>query len=369
MMPGREYQAQPSRFGFNGKENDNDVKGFGNQQDYGMRIYDPRIGRFLSVDPLTRRFPYYTPYQSSGNDPIRFIDLDGMEKAFELKPGSGYLVNFHNGFFQRLTSETTNFASSISNIATESSYALSDVLVGGLDWFSGYGDKSRKNLRERWSTFKVNTNKDHLNKIFENVNAALGEYVRNFNPAGTTDEDAFRNGGMLFDFMAILIGEEEVIGLMKTGNFSDDALRALSRAKNKTSSSVQKITNKLPVSTTGKRLGSFQSGEWKMLGRTRADGDFDFVVLGDGTIIIGRDHTFMSGGADVQAAGTLKLRDGTLIRVDNKSGHYVPTVEETEKFLQILKNQGVNVDKTSIITYGENGKKLKEIQATQKKSN
>ncbi len=41
------------RYGFNGKENDNEVKGEGNQQDYGFRIYDPRLGRFLSVDPLT----------------------------------------------------------------------------------------------------------------------------------------------------------------------------------------------------------------------------------------------------------------------------------------------------------------------------
>jgi RHS repeat-associated protein len=40
------------RYGFNGKGNDNEVKGIGNQQDYGMRIYDPRLGRFLSVDPL-----------------------------------------------------------------------------------------------------------------------------------------------------------------------------------------------------------------------------------------------------------------------------------------------------------------------------
>jgi hypothetical protein len=34
------------RYGFNGKENDNEVKGAGNQQDYGMRIYDPRWGSF-----------------------------------------------------------------------------------------------------------------------------------------------------------------------------------------------------------------------------------------------------------------------------------------------------------------------------------
>ena len=80
MMPGRKYQAESGyRYGFNGKENDNDVKGEGNQQDYGMRIYDPRLGRFLSTDPLTKQHPQLTPYQFASNSPISGIDLDGLE--------------------------------------------------------------------------------------------------------------------------------------------------------------------------------------------------------------------------------------------------------------------------------------------------
>jgi RHS repeat-associated protein len=80
-MPGRTYSAQTGyKYGFNGKENDNEIKGEGNQIDYGMRIYDPRLGRFLSVDPLTNNFPWYTPYQFAGNTPIQAIDLDGEEE-------------------------------------------------------------------------------------------------------------------------------------------------------------------------------------------------------------------------------------------------------------------------------------------------
>ncbi len=79
-MPGRSYSAGDQyRYGFNGKENDNEVKGEGNQQDYGMRIYDTRLGRFLSVDPLTQKYPWYTPYQFAGNRPIIAIDVDGLE--------------------------------------------------------------------------------------------------------------------------------------------------------------------------------------------------------------------------------------------------------------------------------------------------
>jgi len=77
-MPGRKLSGG-YRYGFNGKENDNEVKGEGNQQDYGMRIYDGRIGKFLSVDPLTKQYPELTPYQFASNSPIFAIDRDGLE--------------------------------------------------------------------------------------------------------------------------------------------------------------------------------------------------------------------------------------------------------------------------------------------------
>ncbi len=80
-MPGRKYSAGSGyRYGFNGKENDNEVKGEGNQQDYGMRIYDPRLGRFLSVDPLSAEYPWNSTYAFAENDVIRSIDLEGAEK-------------------------------------------------------------------------------------------------------------------------------------------------------------------------------------------------------------------------------------------------------------------------------------------------
>lgn len=72
------------RYGFNGKEMDNEVSGSGNQYDYGFRIYNPRIGRFLSVDPLTQSYPWYTPYQFAGNKPINSIDLDGLEEKLAI---------------------------------------------------------------------------------------------------------------------------------------------------------------------------------------------------------------------------------------------------------------------------------------------
>jgi hypothetical protein len=44
-----------------------------------MRIYDPRVGRFLSTDPITKSYPQLTPYQFASNTPIQAIDIDGLE--------------------------------------------------------------------------------------------------------------------------------------------------------------------------------------------------------------------------------------------------------------------------------------------------
>ena len=82
-MPGRTYQSGDYRYGFNGKEQDTNGEWDDlTHYDYGFRIYNPGIGRFLSVDPLTKSYPYYTPYQFAGNKPIMAIDLDGLEEYY-----------------------------------------------------------------------------------------------------------------------------------------------------------------------------------------------------------------------------------------------------------------------------------------------
>jgi len=83
VMPGRSWTVASGseyRFGFNGKESDSETYGDNNIYDYGFRIYNPRLGKFLSVDPLTRSYPWYSPYHFAGNDPIRNSDLDGLEE-------------------------------------------------------------------------------------------------------------------------------------------------------------------------------------------------------------------------------------------------------------------------------------------------
>lgn len=65
------------RFGFNGMEKDNEAKGIGNSLDFGARIYDSRLGRFLSVDPKIKQYPWQTSYCLADNNPILFEDIEG----------------------------------------------------------------------------------------------------------------------------------------------------------------------------------------------------------------------------------------------------------------------------------------------------
>lgn len=78
-LAGRTFTAPniSYRFAFNGKELDNETFGKGNAYDFGARIYDSRLGRWLSVDPKYKQFPCMSPYVYTDDNPIFYIDPDG----------------------------------------------------------------------------------------------------------------------------------------------------------------------------------------------------------------------------------------------------------------------------------------------------
>jgi RHS repeat-associated protein len=67
------------RYGFNGQEKDNELKGVGNSLDFGARVYDSRLGRWLSLDPLQKKYPSLNPYNFVANCPIKLVDKDGRK--------------------------------------------------------------------------------------------------------------------------------------------------------------------------------------------------------------------------------------------------------------------------------------------------
>ena len=77
--PLRHSGSNDYRFGFQGQEVDNEVKGDGNSVNYKYRINDPRLGRFLSIDPLSKDYPWNSPYAFSENRVIDGVELEGLE--------------------------------------------------------------------------------------------------------------------------------------------------------------------------------------------------------------------------------------------------------------------------------------------------
>ena len=83
-MPSRNYSTDKYRYGFNGKEKDKDLNSL-TAYDYGFRIYNPAIGKFLSVDPLAKSYPWNSVYAFAENNPIGCLDLDGLEQIYHYK--------------------------------------------------------------------------------------------------------------------------------------------------------------------------------------------------------------------------------------------------------------------------------------------
>jgi RHS repeat-associated protein len=84
LVPNRHGSSTAYRYGFNGMEKDDELKGIGNSYDFGARMLDPRVGRFLSRDPLSRNFPFESNYVYVSNNPQIYTDPTGEAKILTL---------------------------------------------------------------------------------------------------------------------------------------------------------------------------------------------------------------------------------------------------------------------------------------------
>ncbi|HYD43193.1 MAG TPA: GH-E family nuclease [Anaeromyxobacter sp.] len=75
VQPGRFQESEPYRFGFSGFERDDELKGRGASYYTQERLYDPRLARWLSADPI--QTAQRSPYAAFANNPLRYADPRG----------------------------------------------------------------------------------------------------------------------------------------------------------------------------------------------------------------------------------------------------------------------------------------------------
>lgn len=79
LVPNRHASSKSYRYGFQGQEKDDEIKGEGNSLNYTFRMHDPRVGRFFAVDPLENKYPHNSPYAFSENRVIDGLEFEGLE--------------------------------------------------------------------------------------------------------------------------------------------------------------------------------------------------------------------------------------------------------------------------------------------------
>ncbi len=102
LMSGRSYSSPDYRYGFNGKEKIKELNGEGVNYDFGSRLFDSRLGSWLSLDPIMECYPQLSPYSYCAGNPIYYIDHAGKKILIHYIDDQGKSVYYEYGSKQTL---------------------------------------------------------------------------------------------------------------------------------------------------------------------------------------------------------------------------------------------------------------------------
>lgn len=180
-MPGRKYTAPSStyRYGFNGKEKAEEISS--GDYDYGARIYDGRLGRWLSVDPLQQKYPFLTPYNFVANTPLSAYDPDGKLIIFI----GGLLLwegNHQNGAGGKINSyDKDRYWKSEKNTFGEyapTKYDFRDLIGDNNTWFTSGSSQWNSQAKQRSEEGKVKAQTFHAMVQSGEIKLAKDETIK-----------------------------------------------------------------------------------------------------------------------------------------------------------------------------------------------
>lgn len=327
------------------------MKGEGNELDYGMRVYDLRLGRFLSVDPLSGDYPWNSTYAYAENSPVVNIDLDGLEKISSNRPFTNYNSN----------PVTNNKANA--------------------ELMKRAGDIARNTLKKeavRKTTRKWGASLLARSPILIFIGAMLLPANLDYSGPGVSDgnELSFKDMEIFTDDPSKLTDYYlgEVKKRIMSGNASANAndrkyLDEMARRDILGITLVQD-RNRLVGPEYRRREAEVKGGKVQFVGSNITSGRFDFVILNDGRVFIGSGHVNLSQDAtSVLVAGGIKLLNGVVREFTNSTGHYMPSIKEANEGIQIMNNMGVDFSNARITLYHLNGEVYETYRYKDKHNN
>jgi len=254
-MPHRSYASTANyRFGFNGKENDNEPKGLGNQLDFGMRIYDPRVGRFFSTDPLQFKYANESPYAFVGNSPLLFVDPDGRNKIV-----IHYLVDSKTGKvtataivteYGVLKSQEVRVQNIVDKHDTHTEYEWYDVQQVVYDYFDENGKKIKSDVGEETligpskTTTWYNWEWLAKAKVAEKTNSWGGiEFYSKDGLTGQGQESKIASGPIEREEIDLLLGVMSMTKSFKPNSFKSGQLIQDILSQKESAKRAEKITD------------------------------------------------------------------------------------------------------------------------------
>lgn len=120
------------RYLFNGMEKDDEISGAGDHYDFGARMFRSDLGRWLSIDPLTIKYPQHTPYVFVGNSPLYYIDTDGKKLKIYYKDEKGKTKKIKIKTVEDLEKLTETNSEFVEDIALSINYLMGNNADAGI---------------------------------------------------------------------------------------------------------------------------------------------------------------------------------------------------------------------------------------------